>query len=49
MKKLISLLIIALAVLPVSAQIRGNNIVVKVSPDHKDWNYKAGEKLFFSV
>jgi cephalosporin-C deacetylase-like acetyl esterase len=49
MKKLISLLIIALAVLPVSAQIRGNNIVVKVSPDHKDWNYKAGEKAVFSV
>ena len=27
----------------VSAQIRGNNIVVSIAPDHSDWNYKVGE------
>ena len=32
-----------------SAQIRGNNIVVTVEPDHKDWNYKTGEKALFVV
>ena len=31
------------------AQIRGNNIVVTVEPDHKDWNYKTGEKAQFTV
>ena len=36
-------------ILPVSAQIRGNNIVVMVSPDHKDWNYCVGEKAHFEV
>ena len=35
--------------LPASAQIRGNNIVVTVQPDHKDWNYKVGEKARFTV
>lgn len=33
----------------VSAQIRGNNITVTVTPDHKDWNYKTGEKIEFTV
>ena len=33
----------------VKAQIRGNNIVVTVTPDHKDWNYKAGETARFKV
>lgn len=35
--------------LPLSAQIRGNSIVVTVTPDHKDWNYKAGETAGFVV
>jgi cephalosporin-C deacetylase len=34
---------------PLKAQIRGNNIVVMVTPDHQDWNYKIGEKATFSV
>lgn len=33
----------------VNAQIRGNNIVVTVEPDHKDWTYKVGEKANFTV
>lgn len=32
-----------------SAQIRGNNIVVTVTPDHQDWNYRVGEKANFMV
>lgn len=33
----------------ISAQIRGNNITVTVTPDHKDWTYKTGEKIEFTV
>ncbi len=40
-----------LVFLPVAlfAQIRGNNIVVNVYPDHDDWNYNVGEKANFYV
>ena len=31
------------------AQIRGTNIMVTVTPDHKDWNYKVGEKIEYDV
>ncbi len=31
------------------AQIRGNEITVTVTPDHKDWTYKTGEKATFTV
>ena len=49
MKKLLFVLFGLLMLLPVSAQIRDNNIVVMVSPDHKDWNYRVGEKAHFEV
>jgi len=49
MKKLLSVLVALLTLLPVSAQIRGNNIMVLVQPDHQDWNYQVGEKARFSV
>lgn len=49
MKKIIILLFAIVAILPVSAQIRGNNIRVTVTPDHKDWNYKIGETASFVV
>ncbi len=50
MKKLILFcLICILSGLQLKAQIRGNNIVVSIIPDHKDWNYKAGEKATFTV
>ena len=32
-----------------SAQIRGNNIIVTVEPDHQDWTYKTGETAQFVV
>ncbi len=35
--------------LPVVAQIRGNNITVTVQPNHQDWKYKVGEKATFVV
>lgn len=34
---------------PATAQIIGKNITVSVTPDHKDWNYKVGEKAAFEV
>lgn len=49
MKRILtSLLLIALA-FSASAQIRGYNIVVSVTPDHQDWNYRTGEKARFVV
>ena len=49
MKKLLTLLFVAVTSLQMSAQIRGNNIVVTVEPDHQDWTYKTGEKASFVV
>ncbi len=49
MKKTIILLLAFMAILPVFAQIRGNNIRVTVTPDHKDWNYKTGDTASFVV
>ncbi|MBO7044782.1 MAG: acetylxylan esterase, partial [Prevotella sp.] len=48
-KRLLTLLILMLLLLPLSAQIRGNNITVTVQPDHQDWTYKTGEKATFTV
>ena len=45
-----ALLLVLLAMATgVRAQIRGNNIVVTVEPDHKDWNYRLGESARFAV
>ena len=49
MKKSIAFLLLFIGVMPMKAQIRGNNIVVMVTPDHKDWNYRVGEKATFTV
>ena len=49
MKRLCLFLLALIVVLSVGAQIRGNNIVVTVTPDHKDWNYRVGEKAGFTV
>jgi cephalosporin-C deacetylase len=49
MKKLSLTLLFLISVICVSAQIRGNNIVVTVTPDHKDWNYVSGQKANFIV
>ena len=49
MKRQLLCLLLLLVVLPLEAQIRGNNIVVTVEPDHQDWNYKVGEKCKFNV
>lgn len=47
-KTLITLLCLLCTVL-VSAQIRGNEIRVMVSPDHADWKYGLNEKCTFTV
>jgi cephalosporin-C deacetylase-like acetyl esterase len=49
MKRFILSFFLILLILPAKAQIRGNNIVVTVTPDHRDWNYAAGEKAHFRV
>lgn len=49
MKKLLQFLFLLLMALPIEAQIRGNDIVVSVTPDHKDWNYKLNETANFEV
>lgn len=37
------------AALATQAQIIGTNITVTVTPDHKDWMYKTGEQITFTV
>ena len=46
---IIGILFCVLGSLGINAQIRGNNIVVTVTPDRQDWNYKVGEKANFVV
>lgn len=46
---IIGVLMSVLGTSSLSAQIRGNNIVVTVTPDHQDWNYRVGEKANFMV
>ena len=48
-RKLLTLLLVVMTSLQMSAQIRGNNIMVTVQPDHQDWTYKTGEKATFTV
>lgn len=40
---------VLVSTLTLSAQIRGTNFTVTVTPDHKDWNYKVGEQAVFTV
>lgn len=49
MKKILSLFALLAVAVYAGAQIRGYNIAVTVTPDHRDWNYKAGEKAQFVV
>ena len=49
MKKLLTFLFGLFSILSVSGQIRGNNIVVMVQPDHSEWNYVVGETAVFKV
>ena len=49
MKKSIVFLWVVMCLLPLNAQIRGNEITVTVTPDHKDWTYRVGETCHFTV
>lgn len=49
MKRFLSLMFCLMVLMTLSAQIRGNDIVVTVQPDHQDWTYKTGEKATFTV
>ena len=48
MKKVLTIIMLFVAVC-VEAQIRGTNITVTVTPDHKDWTYKTGENIGFTI
>lgn len=45
----LTLMMLLTCISSTDAQIRGNNITVTVTPNHKDWNYKIGEKASFIV
>ena len=49
MKKLLLVLLAAVSVLSLSAQIRGNSIQVNVVPDHQDWKYEVGQTATFKI
>lgn len=54
MKKVVALIAMMIltttfGVMDCFAQIKGTNITVTVTPDHKDWNYKTGEKIEYTV
>ena len=49
MKRFASLLLCLAMLLPLTAQVIGNNIVVTGTPDHQDWNYKVGETVNFVI
>ena len=49
MKKSIAFLWVVMCLLPLHAQIRGNEITVTVTPDHKDWTYRVGETCHFTI
>ena len=49
MKRFASLLLCLAMLLPLPGQVIGNNIVVTVTPDHQDWNYKVGETVNFVI
>lgn len=49
MKKIHLFFALVLFVIPVAAQIRGNNIEISVYPDHNDWTYKVEETAKFTV
>lgn len=47
--KTLLMLLTMVAVLPLSAQIRGYNYQVSVVPDHADWTYRVGETATFRI
>ena len=49
MRKILFCLLAMALVMPLTAQIRGNNIVVTVEPDLQDWNYAAGQTCTMQV
>lgn len=49
MKRIYLIYIVLLSLLPIQAQIRGNEIRVIVSPNHTDWTYQLKEKCTFNI
>lgn len=49
MRKFLFIVLMVMMGAEMQAQVLGNDITVTVTPDHKDWNYKVGEKVTFTV
>ena len=49
MKRLLAIFLCLATLGNLYAQIRGNNIVVTVQPDHRDWTYQTNEKATFVI
>lgn len=49
MKRYLTLFLLFWVLTTAFAQVVGKNIVVTVTPDHQDWNYKVGEEASFQV
>ena len=49
MKVLLALITYHLSFITSTAQVRGVETQVLITPDHKDWNYKVGEPCCFKV
>lgn len=49
MRRILLTLLALVLTIANQAQIRGNDITVTVTPDHKDWTYRTGETAQFAV
>lgn len=49
MRKILLLFAVLLGVIHLSAQVKGQEITVMVSPNHTNWEYKLGEECSFNV
>ena len=49
LKRSVTLLITFFLTLNLMSQIRGNEVMVLISPNHTDWNYQLGEEAIFNI
>ena len=49
LKRSVTLFITFFLTLNLMSQIRGNEVLVLISPNHTDWNYQLGEEAIFNI
>ena len=49
LKRSVTLFITFFLTLNLMSQIRGNEVMVLISPNHTDWNYQLGEEAIFNI